>query len=313
MNRAGSQGFLVLAHDRFDQARALVEQLLSDGAGFVAVHLDARCSAHLVARFGQAVHPAVVISEVRVKWGHISMIRAMQALMREAIARAPAGVTHLSLISGRDWPLRSVGALADHLTASGGGEFIEAYDMLTERWITSAYYRRRYSYYWPGAPRRFLNRGIALANSAAGVDRSLPRGWHPYSGSQWWTLSFGAVKRIYALTGEKDIAGFYRFTFVPDEMLPHTILANDPIYAERIRRENLRYIAWVGRGRPRVLGLDDVAEFEAARQSRPLFFARKIELPESQAFLEAAGAPLPPGDPFGGALMQPCQEARLLR
>jgi hypothetical protein len=70
-----------------------------------------------------------------------------------------------------------------------------------------------------------------------------------------------------------DIVGFFRHTYIPDELFFHTMLLNSPM-RDTVVNENLRFIAWdPGRPNPRTLVRGDL---EVLRRSGKLF-ARKFD------------------------------------
>jgi hypothetical protein len=104
--------------------------------------------------------------------------------------------------------------------------------------------------------------------------RFLP-GMTPWGGSGWWALSRPAAVQLCRSAKERpEIARFFRWVKIPDEMYPQTVLMNSP-EAERVVNAPLHFVSWppLGATSPRVLGGADFAALSAA----PQLFARKFD------------------------------------
>jgi hypothetical protein len=287
------QAFIIIAHENWHQVAQLVRVLECTGARLVTVHVDAKAPDRIEALKIFSRLGIDVLSQQAIYWGHYSMIKAIQSSINHILESDGDQISHVSLISGTDWPMMDVWGMERYLSQNPG-DYIECYDMRTERWITEGYYNRRYRYYWPLRPMRLIHHLFAIANFVLGSNRRMYKNLQPYSGSQWWTLTRTAVLTLQESFRDQAFRQFFGSTFIPDEMAPHTILRNHPQIGPNIKGRNLRFIEWVGRGRPKKIdGKDIHAFFQRHRSEGPFFFARKIDLSTSYSFLVAVNAPLP--------------------
>ena len=100
------QSVLITAYHKFDQLERLAE-LLSRRFE-VYIHIDKKVRSSLVPANGH-IH---VFSEYRVNWGSCSHLKAILFLMGEALKKPDVSYCHL--ISGDDWPVRSLEEIYGH-------------------------------------------------------------------------------------------------------------------------------------------------------------------------------------------------------
>ncbi len=93
--------------------------------------------------------------------------------------------------------------------------------------------------------------------------RSHLKSLEPFAGSGWWALTREACSYISNFAAENpDLMKFYRNTFVPDEMVFQTILANSP-FGTRMAH-NVTFVDWSsGAASPSAIGERHIAFFSA--------------------------------------------------
>jgi len=269
--------YCILAHQDTEILRQLMAHLLEDPRSAVVVHVD-RKKKGMAARLSRDYqdHDRIQIHSIlKVRWGHYSMCQAMAACLKMGFARWP-GLERFVLLSGQHYLLAPVVEINDFFERHRDAEFIELYCMFTERWIVYGMYKRRYSYYWPLPYMRgmFLH-GVALLNWLCRVKRKIPNGDHPYSGSQWMSITRTAANILVDSLDKPEISTFWSKTFIPDEMLFHTILGNSGVRTN-IEKRNLNHISWNPNGTPRVFSIRDLDELQGARATG-CFFTRKLD------------------------------------
>src|SRR6187200_2080700 len=104
--------FLVLVHDQPQQVLALAQGLQSPRA-HTFIHVDAKSD---IAPFHACSQTGAVLIDERksVHWGGFSQVRATWALLRHAL-RTGLPFTHFALLTGSDYPIATVEAIADYL------------------------------------------------------------------------------------------------------------------------------------------------------------------------------------------------------
>lgn len=279
--------FLILAHDHFPELKALVRRLLGDDSSVVVVHIDRHSGDtwpdRLETEFGCDPRFRLCHERIACHWGHHTLVDATFRIVDE-LEESGIGYDYATLLSAQDWPIGRLSRMQAFLDAQAGPmEYLDLHDMETDRWIKHGFYRRRYQYYWPVRPMRYVDHLVALVNRLARVRRTMPNGWHPWSGSQWWTLTRDALLATRTAYRADHVLRFFRRTFIPDEMVFQTILANTAPFSSRITGNNLRHVEWLALGTPKILDEYDYPTIEATRDC---FFARKISLPQSALLVE---------------------------
>ncbi|MDX8531146.1 beta-1,6-N-acetylglucosaminyltransferase [Mesorhizobium sp. VK25A] len=267
-------GFVILAHRQLGHTERLIRAIRRPQDRIV-VHLDTRVGAPAIAGFRSRLSdlPNVdVFSMVACRWGGYSIVEAtLQALQR--LLDHP--FLYGSLLSGSDYPVRSIDDFATYLHQNHAQEYVS----VTHEGLpgeTPDDLSNRFSCYWPYerlvSSRRKRLSSIRL-QGALGVDRKLPAGLLPTFGSQWFTLTREAIETIVQGMLDPEIKRFFARTAIPDEMEPHMLLRNSKYWANRAT-DNLRYTATDEKGRfPKLLTRTDLADILKSSA----FFCRKIE------------------------------------
>ena len=277
--------FLILAHDRPEQAAELARTLVAAAGDATAfIHFDVRAPGPSFAALAAAVagEPRIRLVAKRAAgaWGSFGLVEApLNGLMQiEAEGVEPDYVT---LLSGACLPCRPVASLERFLVERDGGEFIESED---ESWITGGWRaeRWRFWHWFDHKTQRPLEAASARIQKYLGVRRSFPAGLEPRFGSQWWTLSWPVIQAILAdIRRQPKRLDFFRSVWIPDEMVFQTYV-NALVPREAIAGFALTHFQFTNRGKPIVFH-DDHAGYVAALGR---FFVRKVS-PEAAALRAA--------------------------
>ncbi|WP_407147323.1 beta-1,6-N-acetylglucosaminyltransferase [Bradyrhizobium sp. ORS 86] len=277
--------YLILAHRQPEQLARLVCELQSPSTE-IFVHIDAHAD---IAPFQRAVGSRAHFTTKRIPihWGDYSLIRAALLLMEAGLA-APRRCDYLVLISGTDYPLRSVDEIEEFFRENNGTEFIDSVAMPSEAAAKPLSRLTQYKGrpgpvgWWIGKGRKLLG-GLGVVPMARDYKK-----WFgelaPYAGNQWWALTRDACTYIQKFADEHPkFMKFYENTHVPDEMVFQTILANSP-FRSKMRR-SITYSDWSGGGaNPSEIGERHIAMFRAnpcmkidgIYGSGELLFCRKV-------------------------------------
>jgi hypothetical protein len=266
--------FLILAHDRPEQAAELARTLVAAGSDAAAlVHFDVRARAAEFAALARAVEgePRVRLVERRAagRWGSFGLVEAPLFALAEAEA-AGLEPDYVTLLSGACLPCRPVGTLERFLEANRGREFIEAEDA---SWIGNGWRDERWQYrFWfDHKTQHPAEWAFFQAQRLLGLRRAFPEGLTPRFGSQWWTLSWPLCEAILADTRRSPARlDFFRQVWIPDEMVFQT-------YAHALSPEgavagfSLTHFQFSNRGKP-VVFHDDHRDYVLGLDR---FFVRK--------------------------------------
>ncbi len=300
-------GYVVLSHQNPAQVRRLVDRLVrSDPTGQVIIAHD---SSQPLELDSYDDHPRVHLlssSSVR-RWGNYGLVSDLLVAVAWALDHLHLG--WLAVMSGQDYPLRSLAAFGDQLAGSGCDAFLSARPIPLQRPAASdregVYAHARYCYRWFRMPDWLLDwaKETPVERLVFGALRRLsgaqplifiwwlPRGGgnmigfrrrklpfgdelRCYMGSQWLTMSRSAASAVIEFVAQRpDVVRLYRRSIVPDESLPVTVLCNRP--EVRVRNSNHHYTRMTGPGNSHaaVLGLADLAELRGSDK----YFARKFD------------------------------------
>lgn len=307
-NESHKVAYLVLSHQYPRQVRRLIDRLLEDDPdGYVVVQHDpaggtldlSGCAdparAHLLTTFS-----------VR-RWGNYALVGDLLQAISWALTHLEIG--WVTVLSGQDYPLRSLAGFGAELGDSGFDAFLSARIIPLQRPNASdsaaLYAHARYYYRWYRLPAWLLgwSKGRSIDRLVAGALRRLsggqpfifvwplPRGagemigvrrpklpfsdeFPCYMGSQWLTMSRRAASlTLDFLARCPDLEALYRRSIIPDESLLVTILCNTD--GLRVRDSNHHFIRMVGAGQSHaaVLEMADLAELRTSGQR----FARKFD------------------------------------
>lgn len=223
-----------------------------------------------------------------VNWGGTSVLECELNLLEVAVNNSNARYFHL--ISGQDYPIRSLNDFLKYFEDNDGIEFLQYTHLPHKRWEDNSY--RRFEYYYPydwaeghENPRRWVMERVR-EQMRLGLKRPLPTEFdHLYGGSQWFSITRTAAETLLNYTHTQP--SLYRrmwMTFAPEESYVATVLLN-LTDKENVRSTNLRYIRWhyENGNRPANLGSEHFADLVRCN----CFFARKFERGVSEKLLNS--------------------------
>lgn len=281
--------YLVLVHDQPEHAARLVERL-SHPDDVVLVHVDKKAdlAAFEAAFAARGVRPTILRRRVFVVWGGWHLVRAMKAGMDAALALERPW-SHLVVLSGADYPIRSTAETQAFFAANTGRSFL-SWSEGGQPVTTDAERHGNAEWYWSGDTSRLLGWKVDVRGRRWHLPndtirwmprRRIPRGLTAAQGTCWTNLSREGVAEARRILRRRPLLQlWFWFAFAPDENVFQMILL-----ASRLRptlvNEDLRYMHWEG-NHPPTLVLEDVEEMLASKK----LFARKFKQPESAEALD---------------------------
>lgn len=220
--------YLILAHT--DPAH--LEKLIGciDYKARAFIHLDAKSNMSDFASIKLPKFAEFIENRVKVYWGGISMVQATLNLIKEAIDSEEC-FSHLVLLSGLDYPIKSPKLIHDFLVGNPERQFIRFTDLgnspnpgldrVSKCWFMEPIF----PFLDDGLLRKFLRRLFSL-----NVFKKRPiEGMRLAFGSQWWAITPACASYILEFVDKNpSIWSFYRYAHAPDEHFFHTIVANSP-------------------------------------------------------------------------------------
>lgn len=261
---------LITAHKNMGQLIRLIGAIRHPQIT-VYVHIDKKSS----------LQPSQLPSDVRlvknrveVSWRLYSQVEAIVNSMAE-IVQNEASFDYLTLISGQDYPIVSTSTILETLAARAGTDFMHHVPLDSTGWYKARVrFERFYFQSYPNRLVQWAGLGLAFLADLAGWKRPFLKGFKPWGGSVWWTLTKPSVEYILTiLRSNHTLVRFMKKTIHPDEILFQTILMNSP-FAPHVENRNFRYIEWIkGNPNPNLLTTADLDRIVASGEH----FARKFD------------------------------------
>lgn len=280
--------YLILVHKSHNQLKRLIDRLNSNNVQFY-IHLDVKSD---ISPFKKLLSNQNNVHFVKKRedgrWGDLGIVKGTLNGLKE-IQESNIDFSHVVLLSGQDYPIKSNEEIAEFFTNNLGVDFISytPFPVKNLNWggrdrIESYAYNflgRRVSYlpfkYCQNLNAKgYLINFVLMMLKLVSKQRKLPNNLAPYYGSQWWNLSLETVQNILTFVeSTPEYLNFHKYSLLPDEMFFQTIIMNLS-NSVNSQNNNLRYIDWENGGsHPKSLNLSD---FDFLQQSDALF-ARKFE------------------------------------
>ncbi|MCW2488641.1 hypothetical protein J5069_22310 [Candidatus Symbiopectobacterium sp. NZEC127] len=252
-----------------------------------------------------------ISDRVDVKWMGFSQVQATLHLLKYAVNNNE--YSHISLISGADYPVKRIEEINDFLSKNIHSEFISFW-RLSDRptWLHKIEYYYPIDFIgirnWKKDAFKLFFWGLFFSIRHLFPKRSFLKNIEPYGGSSWWTITGDAARFIVNFSCENtEFNNYYKYCHASDEMYFQTILLNSRfkenvfMYKEYTQWRNdcrsdefednmldeklfnLRFIDWSGRNGfyPTVL---DESDYKLILNSNCLF-ARKFDDKKSEKLL----------------------------
>lgn len=262
---------LILAH----KAPAQLERLLgalSHPQADIFIHLDKKANSQLFTSLALLPNVHFIRCRLDVKWGGYSLTKAAIESMREII-QTSIPYDFINLMSGEDYPIKSLNFIHKFLKQHIGYSFLECQPSTSSWWQANISRVTSYHFTEFSFPGRYALQYL--------LNRLMPRRKVPgfstlYGGDMggWYILSRECANYIVSyLDAHPKLQRFAQFTWGSDEFLVHSILLNSPL-ASTVINNNLRYTDWSGGGNsPKTLAIEDLLNLSTSSR----LFARKFD------------------------------------
>lgn len=267
---------LVLAHNNPSQLERLVKRLSHKDAD-VYIHLDDKTNIAEYEHIKDLPNAFFTKKRVNMMWGEYSTIQGTLNAMEEILETGIA-YSHINLLSGSDYPLRSANHIQEFLLANVGRTFMW-YDLVFNDWVHGQVRMNTYYFGDYGFPGRYQ---LATLVNKILPKRKLPENLIAYGRSQWLTITPACVS--YALNYIKAhpaVERFFKMTWAVDEVFFQTILCNSSL-RDTLVNDNLRYIALQPDFRPVVYTMADAETLSSSGK----FYARKFDNKKDSAIFD---------------------------
>jgi len=269
---------LLLIHADPQQTRRLVNRLHHADAD-VYIHLDAKANMADFEDLAEIGNVFFIRNRVSVFWGNYSMIEATLHGFEE-ILETGKPYSHINLLSGQDYPLKSATEIQKFLFANADKSYMRFF-AIPQDWDEPVSRLQKYNFGDFAIPGK--HKLQVLANKFL-PPRKLPAKLQMYGRSQWFTITLAAARfSIDYLKANPKIQRFFKLTWAADELIFQTILLNSPL-RDSIVNDHLRYIRFKrGDSRPHTLTMADVEILTSSGK----FYARKFDPKVDIAIMDA--------------------------
>jgi hypothetical protein len=281
--------YIILAHRMPDQVARLVDRL-STSEDRVFVHLDKRSDvAPYAAAFARLPQPPTMLRRVPVRWAGWGHVRAT-LIGLGAVLRAPQEFSHIVLLTGQDYPIRSTPELQAFFAEHQGQSFLSWSDGTGPR-MTDQERGANEQWYWSGDMSRLMSWCVTikgrrwhfprLDGTGPALPRRLPHGLKPYQGLAYWAITpQAAAYCLRTMRRRPGVRWFFQWVHIPDENLFQMLLLNSQL-RDTLVNEDLRYLYWDD-VHPKTIGVDDIEPMLASKK----LFARKFDLDVNAAVMD---------------------------
>lgn len=264
---------LILAFKNPLQVRRLVQVLSAHPDFDCWVHIDKKVDIRLFSSLQHIPRVRFIRNRVPVNWGGYSCLEAAFNGVRE-IMESYESYDFVNLLSGQDYPIKSVEEIHDFLSNHPNHSFFAIETEPSPWWEHAIGRLTKYHFTDFGFKGKTV---LQQLTNRLMPDRQFMQSFSLYGGpySSYWTLSMQAAIYVHDfLKHNKKLVDRCRYTWAPDEFLVSTILMNSAL-RNLVVNKSLRYIDWSeGGGHPRILTSSDFGRLE----SSSCLFARKFDM-----------------------------------
>ena len=274
------QAILITAYHKFDQLQKLTDLLSRKFE--VYVHIDKRVENNFTPS-NEHIH---VYSVYPINWGGCNHLRAILFLMKEALKNPEIKYCHL--ISGDDWPVRSLDTINDHFEDNDEIDMLcTKYSDMTPEWYKICHGWQQY-YHWldrfdyKKLPTKVFVKCMVELQKLLHVNRykQLPKvlgsDKELAQGLVWGSYPRDAVQ--FCLDYDDRNPKFMEWLSkaqAAEEFFFQTILANSKNFESRIKNNHYRYMNWT-RKNGSYPGILDEEDFDGIRNGE-WYFCRKVD------------------------------------
>jgi hypothetical protein len=260
---------LILAHNNPKQLARLIGRLKHPDAD-IYIHLDQKVSVGPFLDILKTPQVYFISNRKKVYWGSYSIVQATINGFEEILA-ANKGYAYINLLSGNDYPIKSVSQIHQFFSDNPGRIYMEYLTEDSDWWQSIKTRVTQYhltDFHFPGSYhlQTFLNKTLP--------ERKAPNALIFAGRSQWLTITSDSAQYVVDyLHNNPQVRRFFRFSWGADEIAIQTILYNSP-FKNKIVNNNYRYIDWSEqKASPKTLTMSDADKL----LNSPCLYARKFD------------------------------------
>lgn len=272
--------YILQCHKNPKQVNRLISRLTCDSVDFF-IHVDKKSGIQDMIDRKENVFFVPDCDRVDVTWGDYSQCEATLRLLA-CVLNSGKTYDYVWLISGQDYPIKSVREINDFLQNANGTAFI---NFFSEEACGFAKYRKRNEVkhfscmMGPGLHAKISRRLWHYATGGREYTLKIFRRICPlgrdYFGSSWWCVPYSCVDEVCQVSRRKDVRDYFSKSLNPDESMFQTVYMHLRHSAEDVR-DYLTYVDWsAGGNNPKILTKEDASILLS--EGNPFLLARKFD------------------------------------
>ena len=263
---------IIMAHKNPDQLERLVVAMKHPMFDLY-IHLDKKTDIKSFEHISKYDNVVFIGHRMECNWGGYSFVKAILNSMTQVLSSGKE-YKFINLMSGQDYPLKSVDELYKYLCNHVSISFL-AYEHVDHSWWEHAVSRYEFYHFTDfNLVGRYILQKIT---NKIMPHRKFPLDLPLYgsTNSSWWILSAEAGQYLVDFIKDNSkLNRFMKFTWGADEFLITTIIMNSP-FKDRVINDNLRHIDWsFGGAHPKVFAKKDLSDLVNTNK----YFARKFDI-----------------------------------
>jgi hypothetical protein len=277
--------YIIHAYKNPEQLSRLISSLSDKGASFY-IHIDSKVNiAPFVHCLDHATVKPVFVKRENSRWGSIGCVMGVLNAMQK-IAISKKIPDYVFLLSGQDYPICSNEKIKNFVENNIDKIYLENFPLPFEGWAGNGGLDRITFYHFQHLKSRklcnILNKFLKSTHFLL-PERKQPYNLKPYGGSFYFGLPGSVISYLIDfIRFNPEYLQFHYYTFIPEEIFFHTILANaqHEFIKGHIVNKPITYVDWSKPSppHPAVLTSDDIPKLKHVT----CLFARKLDLSASE-------------------------------
>lgn len=269
--------FILRCHKNSMQINKLTKKLTEAENTEVFIHLDKKSlnlSSEII--INERIHLLLPANAVDVVWGGYSQCRATLNLIK-AVIDADKNYDFVVLLSGQDYPIKSIGRFVEYMSSHKDEIFME---FVPQNAPNYGGYDARNDIFYPNfltgrtKPVRIARKTYSTVLSALHIHRKriFPK---LYYGSSWWAIPGECAEEIYNYcSNDGNVEKYFSHSMCSDECLFQTLAMK--LFPDRKYNRKLTFTDWsTNQNSPKTLSVSDLDKVVSA--DCKYYFARKID------------------------------------
>lgn len=282
------QAILITAYKNYNHLIDIINFFDDNFEFYIHIDKKSRLSNNDFKKIKNSKKVKLLVQKYKVNWGSFNHLKSILYLAEKALENSNNYYFHL--ISGHDYPIKSVNEFNEYFYKKRDKNFLDYFDVPKNGWANNGGLDRlEYFNFFDllnfkiPKQKRIIKKIVDIQKRVS-FKRKFPDDFPKlYGGSTWWSLNKNTLKYVIDYTKKKKhILNRFKYSLCSEEFYFQTIILNSE-YKNNVINDDMRYIDWVAKNgnNPAILDISDYSKIKASNS----FFARKFEFPQSSNLL----------------------------